>query len=119
MANTKRELFLKRRLRVRNKLRSMANGRLRLSVHRSSKNISAQLIDDVKGVTVASASTLEKDLGFFGKNNVEAASKVGATIAERAKEAGIAECYFDRGGFLFHGKVKALADAAREGGLKF
>lgn len=119
MANTKRELFLKRRLRVRNKLRSMANGRLRLSVHRSSKNISAQLIDDVKGVTVASASTLEKDLGFVGKNNVEAASKVGAIIAERAKQAGIEECYFDRGGFLFHGKVKALADAAREGGLKF
>ena len=119
MANTKRELFLKRRLRVRNKLRSMADGRLRLSVHRSSKNISAQLIDDVKGVTVASASTLEKDLGFFGKNNVEAATKVGAIIAERAKQAGVEECYFDRGGFLFHGKVKALADAAREGGLKF
>ena len=119
MANTKRELFLKRRLRVRNKLRSMANGRMRLSVHRSSKNISAQLIDDVKGVTVASASTLEKDLGFVGKNNVEAAGKVGATLAERAKQAGIEECYFDRGGFLFHGKVKALAEAAREGGLKF
>ena len=119
MANTKRELFLKRRLRVRNKLRAMANGRLRLSVHRSSKNISVQLIDDVKGVTVVAASTLEKELGFFGKNNVEAASKVGATIAERAKQAGIEECYFDRGGFLFHGKVKALADAAREGGLKF
>lgn len=119
MANTKRELFLKRRLRVRNKLRSMSAGRLRLSVHRSSKNISAQLIDDVKGVTVASASTLEKDLGFVGKNNVEAATKVGTIIAERAKEAGVEECYFDRGGFLFHGKVKALADAAREGGLKF
>ncbi len=119
MANTKRELFLKRRLRVRNKLKAMANGRLRLSVHRSSKNISAQLIDDVKGVTVAAASTLEKDLGFVGKNNLEAAAKVGSTIAERAKKAGIEECYFDRGGFLFHGKIKALADAAREGGLKF
>jgi large subunit ribosomal protein L18 len=119
MANNKRELFLKRRMRVRNKLKAMANGRLRLSVHRSSKNISAQLIDDVKGVTVAAASTLEKDLGFVGKNNVEAAAKVGLTIAERAKKAGVEECYFDRGGFLFHGKIKALADAAREGGLKF
>jgi large subunit ribosomal protein L18 len=119
MANTKRELFLKRRLRVRNKIKAMANGRLRLSVHRSSKNISVQLIDDAKGVTVAAASTLEKDLGFVGKNNLEAAAKVGSTIAERAKKAGIEECYFDRGGFLFHGKIKALADAAREGGLKF
>jgi large subunit ribosomal protein L18 len=119
MANNKRELFLKRRMRVRNKIKAMSNGRLRLSVHRSSKNISAQLIDDVKGVTVASASTLEKDLGVVGKNNVEAAAKVGLTIAERAKKAGVEECYFDRGGFLFHGKIKALADAAREGGLKF
>ena len=119
MANSKRELFLKRRLRVRNKIKAMANGRARLSVHRSSKNIMVQLIDDVKGVTLASASTLEKELGFVGKNNVEAAAKVGATIAERAKAAGVEECYFDRGGFLFHGKIKALADAAREGGLKF
>lgn len=119
MANTKRELFLKRRLRVRNALRKTANGRLRLSVHRSSKNISVQLIDDVKGITVASASSLEKDLGVVGKNNIEAATKVGAAIAERAKKAGVEEVYFDRGGFLFHGKVKALADAAREGGLKF
>ncbi|MER5173313.1 50S ribosomal protein L18 [Thioclava sp. GXIMD2076] len=119
MANKKRELFLKRRLRVRNKLRKMANGRARLSVHRSSKNISVQLIDDVNGVTLAAASTLEKDLGLVGKNNVEAATKIGATIAERAKAAGVTDCYFDRGGFLFHGKIKALADAAREGGLKF
>ena len=119
MANNKRDLFLKRRLRVRNKLKAVANGRLRLSVHRSSKNISVQRIDDVNGVTLAAASTLEKELGFVGKNNVEAAAKVGSTIAERAKAAGIEECYFDRGGFLFHGKIKALADAAREGGLKF
>ena len=119
MANNKRQLFLKRRLRVRNKIKAMANGRARLSVHRSSKNISVQLIDDVNGVTLAAASTLEKDLGFVGKNNVEAATKVGATIAERAKKAGVEECYFDRGGFLFHGKIKALAEAAREGGLKF
>jgi large subunit ribosomal protein L18 len=119
MALSTRDLFQKRRLRNRNKLRAMANGRLRLSVHRSNKNISAQLIDDANGVTLAAASTLEKDLGVVGKNNVEAAAKVGAAIAERAKKAGVEEVYFDRGGFLFHGKVKALADAAREGGLKF
>jgi large subunit ribosomal protein L18 len=119
MANSKRDLFLKRRLRVRNKLRKMAAGRPRLSVHRSNKNISVQLIDDVAGRTLAAASTLDKDLGLSGKNNVEAAGKVGAAIAERAKAAGVENVYFDRGGFLFHGKVKALADAAREGGLKF
>ena len=119
MANTKRKLFQKRRLRVRNKLRKMANGRLRLSVHRSNKNISAQLIDDLKGHTVAAASTQEKDLGVVGVNNIDAAAKVGAKLAERAKAAGVEECYFDRGGFLYHGKIKALADAAREGGLKF
>ena len=118
MANSKRDLFLKRRLRVRNKQRKVNVGKLRLSIHRSNKNISAQLIDDVAGTTLASASSLEKDLGVFGKNNIEAATKVGAAIAERAKKAGVEECYFDRGGFLFHGKVKALADAAREGGLK-
>ena len=119
MALNKRELFLKRRLRVRNKLRSISDGRPRLSVHRSSKNISVQLIDDAKGVTLAAASSLEKDLGVVGKNNVEAAAKIGAAIAERAKAAGVEAVVFDRGGFLFHGKIKALADAAREGGLKF
>jgi large subunit ribosomal protein L18 len=119
MANTKRDLLRKRRLRVRNKLREVNEGRARLSVHRSNKNISVQLIDDVKGVTLAAASTLEKDLGVVGKNNVEAASKVGAAIAERARQAGVETCYFDRGGFLFHGRIKALAEAAREGGLKF
>jgi large subunit ribosomal protein L18 len=97
----------------------MAGGKPRLSVHRSSKNISVQLIDDAKGTTVAAASSLEKGLGVVGHNNVDAAAKVGAAIAERAKKAGVEECFFDRGGFLFHGKVKALADAAREGGLKF
>jgi len=119
MANSKRDLFQKRRQRVRNKLRKVNAGRIRLSVHRSNKNISVQLIDDVAGKTIAAASTLEKDFGVIGKNNVEAATKVGAAIAERAKAAGVEECYFDRGGFLFHGGVKALADAAREGGLKF
>ncbi|MEO0358855.1 MAG: 50S ribosomal protein L18 [Pseudomonadota bacterium] len=119
MANNKRTLFLKRRLRVRNKLRRINTGKPRLSVHRSGKNISVQVIDDMQGRTLASASTLEKDLGFVGKNNMEAAAKVGSTIAERAKSAGVEEVLFDRGGFLFHGKIKALADAAREGGLKF
>ncbi|NKB26878.1 MAG: 50S ribosomal protein L18 [Rhodobacteraceae bacterium] len=119
MANTKRQLFLKRRMRVRNKLRKMGTGRPRLSIHRSNKNIQVQLIDDLAGKTLASASTLEKGLGVVGKNNKDAAAKVGAAIAERAKKAGIEDVVFDRGGFLFHGKVKALADAAREGGLKF
>jgi len=119
MALNKKELFRKRRLRVRNKLRKMVDGRPRLSVHRSNKNISVQLIDDENGVTLASASSLEKDLGVFGKNDMKAPTKVGAAIAVRAKKAGVKDCYFDRGGFLFHGRVKALADAAREGGLKF
>jgi len=119
MAMSKRDLFQKRRLRVRNKLRKMNAGRPRLSVHRSNKNISVQLIDDAAGRTLAAASTLEKDLGVVGKNNSDAAVKVGEAIAERAKKAGVEECYLDRGGFLYHGTVKALADAAREGGLKF
>ena len=119
MALSKRELFQKRRLRTRNKLRKLAGGRPRLSVHRSNKNISVQLIDDGEGRTLAAASTLEKDLGVVGHNNVEAAAKVGSAIAERAKAAGVEDVFFDRGGFLYHGKVKALADAAREGGLRF
>lgn len=118
MALSKRQLFLKRRLRVRNKLRKVNAGRIRLSVHRSNKNISVQLIDDVQGRTLASASSLEPSLGIVGKNNLEAAAKVGSTIAERAKAAGVEEAYFDRGGFLYHGRIQALADAAREGGLK-
>ncbi|SES41688.1 LSU ribosomal protein L18P [Tranquillimonas rosea] len=119
MAYSKRDMFLKRRLRVRNKLRKESSGRARLSVHRSNKNIHVQLIDDVQGHTLAQASTMESELGFVGKNNTDAAAKVGSTIAERAKKAGIETCYFDRGGFLYHGTIKALADAAREGGLKF
>ena len=118
MARDKRELFQRRRLRVRNKLRRVARGRLRLSVHRSNKNISAQIIDDEAGRTLVAASTLEPALGLRGRNNLEAAAKIGAEIARRAKEAGIEEVYLDRGGYLYHGKVKALADAAREGGLK-
>ncbi|EPX84242.1 LSU ribosomal protein L18P [Rubellimicrobium thermophilum DSM 16684] len=118
MASTKLELFRKRRLRVRNKLKAVNSGKLRLSVHRSNKNISVQLIDDAQGRTLASASTLEKEFGLVGKNNIEAAAVIGRAIAERAKAVGVHEAYFDRGGFLFHGKIKALADAAREAGLK-
>ena len=109
---------LRRQARGRKKIHGSAE-RPRLVVTRSSRHIGVQVIDDVQGVTLAAASTLEKDFGVVGKNNVEAAAKIGAAIAERAKKAGIEEVIFDRGGFLFHGKVKALADAAREGGLKF
>jgi large subunit ribosomal protein L18 len=119
MANSKLKLFEQRRMRVRSKLKKVAGDKPRLSVHRSSKNIYVQIIDDRQGRTLAAASSLEQALGVVGKNNLEAAAKIGATIAERAKAAGVEECYFDRGGFIFHGKVKALADAAREGGLKF
>ncbi len=119
MGSNRRELFKKRRLRVRNRLRKNNSNRIRLSVHRSSKNLYVQLIDDLKGTTLAAASTLEKGLNFVGKNNVKAAQEIGKVVAERAKKAGIEKVYFDRGGFLFHGKVKALAEAAREGGLKF
>ena len=115
----KHVITARRRLRVRNKLKRMANGRPRLSVFRSSQNIYAQVIDDSKGATLASASTVEPDLKLKGKRNVDAASKVGKLIAERAKKAGVEEVFFDRGPYLFHGRVKALADAAREAGLKF
>jgi large subunit ribosomal protein L18 len=119
MANNKRALLQRRRLRVRSKLRKVADGRPRLSVYRSLKNISVQVIDDSQGRTLAAASTLEPKLGLAGKNNVEAAARIGTEIAARARAAGIEAVYLDRGGYLFHGKVKAMADAAREGGLKF
>ncbi len=93
--------------------------RPRLSVHRTGKQIYAQIIDDIKGVTLAAASSLDKDLGLKNGGNVEAASKVGKLIAERAKKAGVETVQFDRGAFLYHGRVKALADGAREGGMKF
>jgi large subunit ribosomal protein L18 len=103
------------------KLAGIASGRTRLSVFRSSKHIHAQLIDDGKGVTVAAASSLEKTLRENAKTgaNIEAAKAVGKLIAERAKEKGIKNVVFDRGGYLYHGRIKALADAAREGGLNF
>ena len=107
-------LFDRRRRRVRTAVKARSNGRLRLSVHRTSKHIYAQIIDDRAGNTVAAASTL----GGKG-SDVEAAANVGKTIAEAAKKAGVTAVVFDRGGYLFHGRVKALADAAREGGLEF
>ena len=119
MARSKHELMQRRRLRVRNKLRRTNHGRLRLSVYRSNKNLSAQIIDDVQGRTLCAVSTLEPKLGLKGRSTVETAAKIGAEIAARAKAAGIEEVYFDRGGYLYHGQVKALADAAREAGLKF
>ena len=91
----------------------------RLNVFRSNANITAQIIDDEKGVTLVSVSTLEKELNIKNGGNVEAAKLVGAEIAKRAKKAKIEEVVFDRGGYLYHGRVKALAEAARENGLKF
>ena len=120
MANSK-ELFERRRRRNRTQLRKVAGGRPRLSVHRSDRQIYAQIIDDVAGRTLASASSLEKDmrekLDKGGDKN--AASEVGKLIAERALKAGVKEVAFDRGGYQYHGRVKALAEAAREGGLSF
>ena len=108
---------LKRHARVRAKI-SGTTERPRLCVYRSNANISAQIIDDTKGLTLVSASTLEK--AFEGNGgNIEAAKKIGAIIAERANEKGITDVVFDRGGYLYHGRVSALADGAREGGLKF
>ena len=106
---------------VRRKVKLAARGRARLSVFRSSKHIHAQLIDDDKGVTLAAASSLEKTMREKAKTgaNIEAAKAVGKLIAERAKEKGIKDVVFDRGGYLYHGRIKALADAAREGGLNF
>lgn len=108
---------LKRHKRIRAKISGTAE-RPRLCVYRSLKNISVQIIDDVKGVTLVSASTLEKAFAGYGGNK-EAAKAIGKTIAERALEKGINEVVFDRGGNLYHGRVKELADGAREGGLKF
>ncbi len=112
----KLSLFERRRRRVRTALKSRAGGKPRLSVHRTGRHIYAQVIDDAAGRTVAAASTL----GVKGAGaNVDAAAKVGTDIAAAAKKAGVTAVVFDRGGYLFHGRVKALADAAREGGLEF
>ena len=108
---------LKRHKRVRAHI-SGTPARPRLDVFRSSKNIYAQVIDDVNGVTLVAAASNEKDFGMYG-GNIEAAKKVGQMVAERALAKGIEEVVFDRGGYVYHGRVQALADAAREGGLKF
>ena len=106
--------------RVRTRLKKVGNGRPRLTVFRSSKNIYAQVIDDAKGVTLAAASTVEKVDGARPKgSDKDAAAKVGQLIAERAKAAGVGDVVFDRGGYIYHGRIKALADAAREAGLNF
>lgn len=114
-------LFERRKERVRIAIRKKSRGRIRLSVFRSGKHIYAQLIDDSKGATLAQASTVEKEVGGKVKSgaSMEAAKLVGTTIAERAKKAKVSEVVFDRGGYLYHGRVKALADGAREGGLSF
>ena len=113
----KLSLFEKRRQRVRAKLRVQVAGRPRLSVHRTGRHIYAQVIDDAKGATVASASTNDKAVKAKHGGNIAAASEVGTRVAQAAKDAGVTRVVFDRGGFLFHGRVKALADAARAGGL--
>jgi large subunit ribosomal protein L18 len=112
-------LFDRRRRRVRTALRARASGKPRLSVHRSGRHIYEQVIDDAAGNTLAAASTLDKDLKGKTGATKDGAAAVGKTLAERAKKAGVAKVVFDRGAFLFHGRVKALADAAREGGLEF
>ena len=117
MALTPRETSVRRALRTRSRLRKLANGRPRLSVFRSSKNIYAQVIDDARGVTIAHASTLEGEKA--GGGDADAAATVGRLVAERALEKGIKDVVFDRGAYLYHGRVKALADAAREAGLNF
>ena len=111
----------RRKERVRRQLRKNNAGRLRLTVHRSSKHIYAQVIDDTKGHTVAAASTMEKDLKSALKTGADkaAAAAVGKLVAERATKAGVKDVVFDRGSYLFHGRVKALAEGARDGGLNF
>ena len=115
----KLSLFDRRRQRVRTTLRLRGAGKPRLSVHRSGRHIYAQVIDDTAGTTLAAASTLDKDLKGKTGATRDGAAAVGKALAERAKKAGVSKVIFDRGGFLFHGRVKALADAAREGGLEF
>ncbi len=119
--NTPKKLFDKRKSRVRTALKAAANGKMRLSVFRSGKHIYAQIIDDAKSATVVSASTLDKDVreNIKKSSTVEAASFIGKLVAEKAVKSGVSEVIFDRGGYIYHGRVKALADAARAAGLKF
>ena len=118
MALSLRQQAKRRAERTRRRLKAVAAGRLRLSVHRSDKNISAQIIDDAQGVTVVAASSLEGGKGSKG-SDVAAAAKIGKLIAERAIEKGVKDVVFDRGQYIYHGRVKALAEAAREAGLNF
>jgi large subunit ribosomal protein L18 len=120
MASSK-ETLQRRTARVRRRLKAVASGRPRLSVHRSSKNIYAQVIDDLNGRTIVAASTLEADIKGSVKTGADqaAAAAVGKLIAERAAKAGVKDVVFDRGAYIYHGRVKALAEAAREGGLNF
>ncbi|MSP49281.1 MAG: 50S ribosomal protein L18 [Alphaproteobacteria bacterium] len=114
-------LFERRKTRVRYRIRKNSSGRLRLTVFRSERHIYAQVIDDSKGVTLAQASSVDKDLKGKHKTGADkaAATEVGKLLAVRALKAGVKEVVFDRGGYLYHGRVKALADAAREAGLSF
>jgi len=109
----------RRKATVRRAIKDAATGRARLTVFRSSKHIYAQIIDDLKGATLAAASSLEKDMRSKTGANVDAAKAVGKLVAQRAIEKGVKSVVFDRGGYLYHGRIKALADAAREGGLQF
>jgi len=120
MANSKNASD-RRKARIRLSIRERAYGKPRLSVHRTSKQIYAQIIDDEKGATIVAASSLEKDQRTSLKTgaNVEAAKLIGKLIAERAVKAGVKDVVFDRGGYMYHGRVKALAEGAREGGLNF
>lgn len=116
-----KESTQRRAARVRRQLKAVSNGRPRLSVHRTSKNIYVQVIDDAQGRTLAAASTLEKEFRASKKTgaDIAAAAEVGKLIAERAVKAGVKEVVFDRGAYIYHGRIKALAEAAREGGLSF
>ena len=121
MSEKSKLLFIRREKRVRHRVVQAAKGKPRLSVFRSSQHIYVQIIDDAQGKTLAAASSLDKDLKARLKTGADkaAAIEVGKLIAERAKAAGVTAVVFDRGGYLFHGRVKALADAARDGGLAF
>ena len=116
MALSTRDTLRRRAQRVRSRLKEVSAGRLRLSVFRSGKNIYAQVIDDTQGVTVAAASSLE---GKAKGSDKDAAARIGKLVAERAIEKGVKDVVFDRGGYIYHGRIKALADAAREAGLNF
>ena len=117
--NNSRDLFERRKQRTRYELKKKAAGRPRLSVFRSEKHIYVQVIDDTTGRTLVSASSLDKDLKLKTGSTIEAASKIGEAVAKKALAAGVKEVVFDRGGYVYHGRVKSLAEAAREAGSKF